>query len=543
MPDITLRPYQGESATNIRAAFMEGVRGVLLVSPTGSGKTVTFSYIAKGAAARGKRTLILAHRDTLIQQASGKLSEYGVQHGIIMADYIPTPGAMVQVGSVQTMVKRIRKNRYHFDLVIVDEAHLSCARTYLEIIDAVIANNPVCRILGVTGSPCRLDGRGLGSKAGGRFDFMIESVSMRELIDDGFAVQPIVYAPLDRLDLSKVPKDKGDYQKRALSKVMNTSVITGNAIDHYRQYANGVPAVTWCVDLEHAADTARDFNNAGIKSVMLQGASTTDERDRALKQLADGSIANITFCQLLVEGVDCPAIGCIIGLRPTYSVAAYLQTLGRMSRPIFAEGHDTSTREARFAAMKAGPKGLNGIFLDHAGLTFRHGFQDDIREWSLEGAPKKSNREATVPARQCPRCRAVFKPTQLKETVFGPACPVCDHVFEVQKRQLRVEEGQLGELTPEMLSAKNRRDEKRQRKAEEHQAQTLEDFQKIASERGYSPYWARIQMRMKSARDARAAKEKENQGQLWSLDQLQALDREAQTMATHPHFGKDWTEL
>jgi len=542
VPDIELRPYQTESASNIRSAFMEGVRGVLLVSPTGSGKTVTFSYITKGASARGNRTLILAHRDTLINQASGKLSEYGVEHGIIMADYIPTPGAMVQVASVQTMVKRVRKQRYDFQLVIVDEAHLSCARTYLEILDALIAANPNIRILGVTGSPCRLDGRGLGTHAGGRYDFLIESVSMRELIDDAYAVQPIVYAPLDRLDLSQVPKEKGDYKKRALSKVMNTSKITGNAIDHYRQYAKHIPAVTWCVDLEHAADTARDFNAAGIKSVMLQGESTTDERDRALRQLADGSIANITFCQLLVEGVDCPAIGCIIGLRPTYSLAATLQTLGRMSRPIYKEGMPRDTREQRFAAMRAGPKGLNGIFLDHAGLTFRHGFQDDIREWSLDGAPKKSKREESVAAKQCPKCRAVFKPEQLVDTPLGPACPVCKHIFQVQKRKLQVEEGQLGELTPEMMAAAGRAT-KGQRKAEERKAQTLEDFQKIAQERGYSPYWARLQMRMKAAREAREAKEKENQGQLWSLDQLKSLDREAQSLATHPHFGKDWTDI
>lgn len=537
MPDITLRPYQGESASNIRAAFLEGVRSVLLVSPTGSGKTVTFSYIAKGAASRGNRTLILAHRDTLIQQASNKLTDYGVQHGIIMADYIPTPGAMVQVGSVQTLVRRLRHQRYDFQLIIVDEAHLSCARTYLQILDAF----PTARILGVTGSPCRLDGRGLGTNAGGRFDFLIESVTMRELIDDGYAVQPIVYAPLDRLDLSKVPTEKGDYQKKALSKVMNTPKITGNAIDHYREHAKHVPSITWCVDLEHAHDTARDFNDAGVKTVMLQGSNTSEERDRALKQLADGSIANITFCQLLVEGVDCPEIGNIIGLRPTQSLAATLQTLGRESRPMYAKGFDLSTREGRFAAMDAGPKGRYGIFLDHAGLSFRHGFQDDMREWDLNGAPKKPKREAAeVAAKQCPKCRAVFRPADLVETPLGPACPVCKHVFQVQKRKIQTEEGQLGRLTPEMLAAAQR-DQKRRRKAEEKQAETLEDFERIAQERGYSPYWAKLQMRMKKARDARKEAEKKNQGQLWSLDQLQSLDREAQSLASHPQFGKDWT--
>jgi DNA repair protein RadD len=327
-----------------------------------------------------------------------------------------------------------------------------------------------------------------------------------------------------------------------LSKVMNTQVITGNAIEHYRQYAKHIPTVTWCVDLEHAQDTCDDFNAAGIKSVMLHGDSTGDERRDALQALSDGSIYNITFCQLLVEGVDCPAIGCIIGLRPTYSLAAYLQTLGRMSRPIYAKGYPIDTVEQRIAAMKAGPKGLNGIFLDHAGLTFRHGFQDDIREWDLNGAPKKKKRdEAEIAIRQCPSCRAVFKPTALKETALGPACPICDHIFQVNKRQLKTEEGQLGIVTPEMVRAAQRQ-EKRQRQAENHAAETLEDFQKIAQERGYSPYWANIQFRMKSAKKEREAREKGAQGQLWS-SQLESLDKEARALATHPKFDKEWHDI
>ena len=515
MADITLRPYQGTSAEDIRGAFLLGIRGVLLVSPTSSGKTVTFSYVARGAAARNNRTLVLAHRDTLIKQASGKLSEYGVNHGIIMADYSPTPHAMVQVGSVQTMVRRLRKYAQdHFQLIIIDEAHLSAARTYLQIID----HFPKSRLLGVTGSPCRLDGRGLGSNAGGRFDHMIESVTIRELIDEAYAVQPVVYAPLDQLDLSKVHKKAGDYDKEQLSRVMNTRKITGNAIDHYREHAKHIPAVTWCVDIEHARQTAAEFNAAGIKSTMLYGDSTTDERDRALRQLADGSISNITFCQLLVEGIDCPAIGCIIGLRPTFSLASYLQTCGRMLRVMYAPGCDLETLEGRFAAIDAGPKGRKGIFLDHAGLTYRHGFIDEVREWSLLGMPKKEKKAETVVAiRQCPMCMIVFPP--------APVCPGCGHVFEVRTRQLEYEEGKLGLLTPDMVEGHSRTPA--QKRSEVGMAETREDLERIAKERNYSPAWVSIQLRIKA-------------GKKKALDtKHEWLAQQAQEARTHPKFKFD----
>jgi DNA repair protein RadD len=512
MADIRLRPYQGRSAEDIRGAYLQGIRAVLLVSPTSSGKTVTFSYVARGAAGRGNPTLILAHRDTLIKQASSKLSEYGVNHGIIMADYSPTPHAMVQVGSVQTMIRRIRKYKYNFKLVIIDEAHLSASRTYLEIID----HFPEARILGVTGSPCRLDGRGLGATAGGRFDHMIESVTIRELIDDAYAVQPIVYAPLDRLNLSKVGKRGTDYDPTQLSQVMNTRKITGNAIDHYREHAKHIPAVTWCVDVDHARTTAAEFNAAGIKSKMLYGDSTGDERDRALRELADGTISNITFCQLLVEGIDCPAIGCVIGLRPTYSLASFLQTLGRMLRVMYASGYDLDTLLGRWAAIDAGPKGRKGIFLDHAGLTFRHGFVDEVRQWSLLGLPKKSKKQETVVAiKQCPICMIVFLP--------APVCPGCGHEFEVHTRKLEYEDGKLGELTPEMLGEMPRVN----KRAEVGMANTRAELEAIAKARDYSPAWVGIQLRLKAAKK-KAADAKH-----------QWLEQQAKDVRSHPKFNFD----
>ena len=182
---ITLRDYQQDAEDIVRESMMTN-SAVLLVLSTGAGKTVIFSDIAKRAAAKGNRVLILAHRDTLIRQASNKLTEYGVEHGIIMAGCTPLPRLKVQVASVQTMVRRIKKHDYHFDLIIIDEAHLSAAKSYGDVVDAIRTVRPGARVLGVTGSPCRLDNKGLGVGFGGMFEHMVVGISIKDLIDRKF---------------------------------------------------------------------------------------------------------------------------------------------------------------------------------------------------------------------------------------------------------------------------------------------------------------------------------------------------------------------
>jgi len=128
---MILRDYQSTAEDDVREA-MRIAQAVLLVLATGAGKTVIFSDVARRAALKGKRILILAHRDTLIKQASAKLSEYGVAHGIIMAGFTPDHNQLVQVASVQTLIRRLDKVRHQFDLIVIDEAHLSAAKSYKE---------------------------------------------------------------------------------------------------------------------------------------------------------------------------------------------------------------------------------------------------------------------------------------------------------------------------------------------------------------------------------------------------------------------------
>lgn len=469
---VTLRPYQEFFVHEVRLKYRSGAQSVLLVAATGSGKTVVFSYIAKSAAALGRRVLILAHRDTLIKQASAKLMDYGVEHGIIMAGFTPDRHQLVQVASVQTLVRRLKKGLQHkFDLVVIDEAHLSAARTYREILEAF----PTAKVLGVTGSPCRLDGKGLGREAGGLFDELVMGISIRELIEQAFLVKPVVYAPAEQINLAAVKKVAGDYDQQSLAEVMDKPKITGSAIAQYQKICPGVPAVAWCVNVQHAEHVAGEFNAAGIPALTLSGESTADDRERALRSLSNGKIKVITFAMLLVEGVDCPAIGAVIMLRPTMSLASYLQVIGRGLRPIYAQGFDLNALGGRQSAIAAGPKGNRCFVLDHAGLTFKHGFADEVREWSLDGAPKKKGKkkkdEPTIDLRQCPKCFLVTAPE--------PVCPGCGHVFKLAKGPEHVD-GELAEITPEMEAALSR---KKQQIAAQASAKSVDD---MVEKLGYS---------------------------------------------------------
>lgn len=487
---FSLRDYQEEAVVDVRVAYRDGHRAVLLVLSTGAGKTVIFSYIARSAAERGNRVLILAHRDQLIKQASNKLRDYGVKHGIIMAGFTPDPIAKVQVASVQTLVRRVGKTRFVPDLIVIDEAHLSAAASYRKILDAY----PNALVLGVTGSPCRLDGKPLGRNSGGIYDHMIEGISIKKLIERGFLVKPVVYGSKEELDLSGIKKSMGDYNVEQLAEVVDKPKITGDAIAHYKKICPDVPAVAWCVTVEHAQHVAAEFNANGIRAEMLCGEHDSAHRDRVLKGLDTGEIKVVTFVGILIEGVDCPAIGAIIMLRPTLSLSSYLQVIGRGLRPY------TNAQ---------GVKKEVCYVLDHSSLWRKHGFADEEREWSLDGEVKakgkKKKQAERVDLIQCKGCFAIFEP--------APACPHCGKPVEVKARNIEQVDGELVEITQEQAAAL-----RKQKQGEVKKAKSLEDLQRIAAERGYSPGWAKHTWEAKQKKRAQFQRPPEP-----TLDELKAM--------------------
>lgn len=473
---FALRDYQETAVVDVRMAFRL-YQLILLVLSTGAGKTVIFSYIARSSAAKNKRVLILAHRDQLIKQASRKLDDYGARHGIIMAGYTPDHTAKIQVASVQTLVRRLDKIRFEPDLIVIDEAHLSAATSYRKILDRF----PNAKVLGVTGSPCRLDNKPLGRDHGGIYEYMVTGISIRQLIERGFLVRPAVYAPAEQIDLSGIKKTMGDYNTEELAAVVDKPKLIGDAVNQYLKICPGVPAVAWCVTVQHAQHVADEFNARGIKAVMLCGEHDSAFRDDTLKKLATGEVQVVTFVGILVEGVDVPEIGAVLLLRPSLSLASYLQVIGRGLRP--APGKDCC------------------YVLDHAGLSFKHGLADEERDWSLDWGERKKKgkgkvKEATVDVIQCQKCYAVFSPDAgklaatkrtMEDSTFKAecCCPNCGEEVKRKGRKLDQEDGELQEITPEMAERM-----RKQKKREVNGARTLEDLLRIAAQRGYSSGWA-----------------------------------------------------
>lgn len=450
---MSLRPRQVKAIADLREAYRTGHRAPILVAPTGFGKTHTSAEIIRSAVARGHRVWFLAHLREILQATAGKLTAEGIAHGHIMAGRPEDDSHPVQVVMVQTAVRRL--GRYAKpDLIVIDEAHLAVAETYRKVIED--AGNP--RLLLLTATPTRLDGRGMREVA----DVIVPTCSTAELVAEGLLVPVRYYAP-SRPDLTGVRTLAGDYAQGDLAKAMNKPSITGDAVAHYRKLAHGRPAVAFCTNVAHARDTAEHFRQAGYSVAVISGDSHQDERDQALHGLQAGDIDVVVNCQLWVAGVDAPAIGCIIMLAPTKSLTKYLQSVGR--------------------GLRTHPGKTDCIVLDHAGNAYTHGLPTEHREWSLDGAKKRSRQADDVePVKQCERCYFVHTP--------APVCPACGHVHPVKLTKLEQKAGELAEL----------QEVKRKERQEVGRAKTIEELKRIADERGYKIGWVYQQMRIKSSR-------------------------------------------
>lgn len=444
---MLLRDYQQASVEEIRANYRQGIARQLLVSPTGSGKTVLFSFATKNACDRGLRVWILAHRSEILDQISETLSAVGVSHGQIRSG---TRGGdeQVQVASVQTLVRRLSKPGFNApDLLIIDEAHHAAAGSWVQVMAAC----PNARVLGVTATPERLDGKGLG----GFFDRLVMGPSVSTLIDRGFLAKPAYYQPpKGPVDTSNLHKIGGDFKRDETEALMDEPSITGDAVTHYKRLCPGQRAIAFCVSLKHCASVIAAFNAAGVPAATIDGSMDPEERRALKKSLSDGDLLILASCELVSEGYDLPAVCAAILLRPTASLALHLQQLGRPLRP--SPGKDRA------------------IILDHAGNCWKHGPAEEDREWTLEGHVAKKRKPQ--PHKQCMSCYAIF---------WGRVCPQCGAAPRGEGKEPRFVDGQLVATEADALALA-----RKNRHQEERDCRSLEDFKAIARERNYSLAWA-----------------------------------------------------
>jgi DNA repair protein RadD len=418
---VDLRLYQALIVAEFGRHVERGERSILLVAPTGSGKTVIGAAIINCAIARGHRALVIAHRREIITQTRDKLVANGVNPGIVLAGFEDElrPYANVQVAGIQTLHARaIRSNRMPMPAatyLVIDEAHHARASTYQKVLEAY----PDAVVLGLTATPVRGDGRGLGNI----FKTMIEAPQAAELIKLGHLVPTKVYAPVDRDVAKGVRTQTGDYVVSALSARMNTDQLVGDVVTDWLKHGDRRRTVAFAVDVSHSVHIRDAFLDFDVRAEHLDGSTPKTERDAILARLKSGETEVVSNCMVLTEGWDMPEVGCLILARPTRQLGLYRQMIGRVLRP--AEGK------------------ANAIILDHSGTVYRHGLPEDHIEWALDVDQRAENptqarrdRGEEPKLRECPSCKAIMA---------APPCGSCGWMPAPRRGQDRdFIEGELG---------------------------------------------------------------------------------------------------
>ena len=446
---IILRDYQGAIVDECATMFREGVKSLLIQAPTGSGKTALAAEALRRAAARGNRSLFVVHRRELIRQSVEAFSRIGLKHGIIAAGFPTSPGALVQIAAVQTLVRRLGRVTPP-KLIFWDEAHHCAAGSWQSTYTAF----PGACHIGLTATPQRLDGRGLRPW----FKRLILGPTPRGLIDRGYLSDYRCFAP-PGVNVDGMRVIAGDYARNEMSIAADRPTITGSALEHYQRHAAGKRAIVFCCSIQHSLHVASQFAQAGISAAHVDGETPAQARDEAMERFRSWSLKVMCNVDLFGEGVDVPGIEAVILLRPTKSLGLYLQQVGRSLRP--AEGK------------------THAVILDHAGNVERHGLPDDERHWSLDGRAEQADAAAVGPTRvkTCPSCFAV-------QRVGPPKCFSCGLPFPVKQREVDHVNGELRELDAEAI-ARKRQERSRQQGA----AETFEDLVDLGKSWGHRNPW------------------------------------------------------
>jgi DNA repair protein RadD len=447
---VRLRPYQERAVTELRELIGMGARRIIIVAATGSGKTTVAGHLIGRAASKGRRSLFIAHRRELINQAYDRMVQMGLPEtdvGIIMArDPRRRPGARVQIASINTLRNRPKPRA---DVVFIDESHRALAKSYRDL----ATHYPDAIHIGLTATPYRADGRGLGDM----YDELVQVSSPRELIREGYLVEPRVFTvPPNALpDLSSVRVRRGDYHEAELAEAVDKQSLVGNIVEHWHRHAQGLRTVAFAVSVKHSMHIAEQFRQAGVPAEHLDGTTPLDVRDGILARLDSGETLVASNVGVLQEGWDQPSVKCAILARPTKSTGLYLQQAGRILRPW---------------------GGLQAIILDHAGCALSHGLPQDDREFSLDPARKRRKGAAAgPPLKTCEQCFAiVHAATRL--------CPECGFVFQPPREVPEETHGDLQEVSPGGL---------REKRA------AWKKLCAVAATRGFKPGWAHHRYREK----------------------------------------------
>lgn len=385
--------------------------------------------------------LVLAHRHTLISQHKELLEKLGV-----LTD-------KVRVESVFTEASRLGEYKpTDVDLIIIDEAHLSEAKSYKKVCEYYN-----CRKVLFTATPARLDGKPLTLA-----DTLITGITANELIQMGAISDYDYYAPDLNINIDNVDMVAGEYNNGQLSELMCQSAIYGDILKYYRLLGENRQAIAYCTSVKHSEQTAKMFNDNGISAVSIDGSMSQKERNKKMDMFRNGKVQILCNCNLISEGVTLPNASVALLLRPTMSLPLFIQQACRVLTPI---------------------EGKRAVIIDYVNNVQRHGLPTDNHEWSLSKTVEKRkqhNDDGTLSIRQCSECFRCFKTAN--------KCPYCGYEYQVKGRELKaVKEVELKRI--EVIEKEEQEKQKKLARMEVGRCPTIADLQKIAKERGYAPGW------------------------------------------------------
>lgn len=444
------------------------MRNVLLVLPTGGGKTCIATELVRASTCKNKRIMFICHRQELLSQTYKTFLKNDITPAIIKSGIKPDYDNKVQIALINTLAKRLDKV-IPPDVIFWDECQHIASSTWSRV--AKLYKNAYH--IGLSATPCRLDGKSLGTF----FEGMVNTITTKGLIELGFLSKFLYYAP-SRIDTKGIKiKSNGDYDAKMLENASFSSVIIGDNIEQYKKIADGKRNIVFAINRNHGKLITKRYNEAGIPAEFVDGETQSNLRKKAIENFETGKTKVLVNVDLFGEGFDLPAIEVVSLLRPTASTSLFLQQVGRALRPSAGKEY--------------------AIILDHVCNYETHGFPDDMRDWSLTDGLKKKKRkqeQSTVSIRRCPNCFFAHKPA-LK-------CPNCGYIYSADGKIIKEVAGELYLVgTPEY------------KRAQIIHVENFADLVQIENERGYSKHWAEKQWKVKTGED------------LWgSLDGLEKIE-------------------
>ena len=382
-----LRPDQQKLKHDIYAGWNDGAQNVLAVAPTGFGKSVVVSDATLDGERDKLQQAIIAHRKELVGQMSMHMADTGIMHRIIAPKNVISqivakhredfgrsfhnPTARCSVAGVDTLIARKQELSdwaSKVDRWIIDEAHHVLRSNKWGKAAEMFSR---ARGLGVTASPTRGDGQGLGRHADGVFDVMFLAPRMRELIQMGALCDYEIALPESdfRIDDDAIT-DSGDYSPKRMREASERSRIVGDIVKEYIKHAYGKRGICFATDVATAGKIAAQFNAFGIPAAAISAETPDIVRDNYVKRFRRGEFWMLVNVDLFGEGFDVPAVEVVIMARPTASLGVYLQQFGRALRTL--------------------PGKLYGLVIDHVGNVKRHKYPDKHHIWTLDRREKRA---------------------------------------------------------------------------------------------------------------------------------------------------------